>query len=126
MRKERKESPEASEREGFEDTHIVKFEQAIVLLGFSGSGGEEEVGSRERGCGMWAWFFFCKILSSCGVGMFFLLVWRKGVEMCGGRGRAWMRFWDKDFDRWEIAWGWARKWILILSLINGGVLSYVA
>jgi hypothetical protein len=25
--------------------------------------------------------------------------------MSGGRGRAWMRFWDKDFDRWEITWG---------------------
>jgi hypothetical protein len=68
LRKERKESPEASEREGFEDTHIVKFEQAIVLLGFLGSGGEEEVGSREREgvvCGLG----FSFVVSSCGVGM---------------------------------------------------------
>lgn len=79
MRKERKESAEASEREGFEDSHIVKFEQAIVLWGFFwalAGGEEEEVRSRERGFGMWIWFFFCKILSSCVV-MFLLLVWRK-------------------------------------------------
>jgi hypothetical protein len=100
LRKERKESPEASEREGFEDTHIVKFEQAIVLLGFLGSGGEEEVGSREREgvvCGLG--FSFVKSYLHVVLGYVFLLVWREGVEMSGGRGRAWMRFWDKDFDR---------------------------
>lgn len=31
-------------------------------------------------------------------------VWRQRVGMSGGRGK-WMRFWDKDFDRWWITWG---------------------
>ena len=42
---------------------------------------------------IWCW---PKILLCC------FWYWRKGVEMSGGKGREWMRFWDKDFDRWKL------------------------
>lgn len=42
MRKERKDREEASEREGLEETHIVKLEQDMVLIDVSGSAGAKE------------------------------------------------------------------------------------
>ena len=67
------------------------------------------------------WFLWCFLSSGgtnygreecllCGFGFSFansyllccFWYWRKGVEMSGGKGREWMRFWDKDFDRWKL------------------------
>lgn len=54
--------------------------------------------------------------------MFFWYLRKSG--MSGGRERAWMRFWDKDFDRWRLLG--AGLQFSFLSLVHSGVLSHVA
>ena len=60
MRTERKESEDGSDREGLEETHIVRLEQDMAVTGIFGSGCGREEG-RERRERVWSakMVFFC-------------------------------------------------------------------
>lgn len=91
----RKESGDASEMEGLEDAHIVRLEEDMFLDKFL------QVRRREFGYVGMSSFQMYPFLSAqrliFNVSNLMSLVMEE-ERMSGGRGREWMRFWDKVFD----------------------------